>query len=80
MRRVKTENSSSLAPLGERGDRKAEGAPRFVGRGGEGVSTKMNEGVKKCLNEQKDFTQRRRGRKENKGVVLCESLRLSVFA
>ena len=35
-------NSSSLAPLGERGDRKAEGAPRFAGRGGEGVRTKMN--------------------------------------
>jgi len=28
--------------LGEREDRKAEGAPRFAGRGGEGVSTNMN--------------------------------------
>jgi len=33
-----TENSSSLSPLGERGNRKTEGAPRFAGRGGEGVS------------------------------------------
>ena len=32
----------SLAPVGEMGDRKAEGAPRSVGRGGEGVSTNMN--------------------------------------
>jgi hypothetical protein len=33
-----TNNSSSLAPLGERGDRKAEGAPRSAGGGGEGIS------------------------------------------
>ena len=34
----KIKNSSSLDPLEERGDRKAEGAPRFAG-GGEGVKT-----------------------------------------
>jgi predicted RNase H-like HicB family nuclease len=38
---TKTKNSFSLAPLGERGDRKAEGAPRFAGRGGERVSTNL---------------------------------------
>ena len=31
----------SLAPLGEREDRKAEGAPRFGGGGGEGVSADL---------------------------------------
>jgi hypothetical protein len=35
------------------------------------------EGVKKSPQEQKHFTQRR---KQNKAVVLCESLRLGVFA
>jgi hypothetical protein len=35
--RTQAGNSSSLAPLGERGDRKAEGAPRSAGGGGEGV-------------------------------------------
>jgi hypothetical protein len=33
--------------------------------------------VKKSLEEQKYFTQRR---KEKKAVILCESLRLGVFA
>ena len=46
---AKTKPSSSLAPLGERGDRKAEGAPRFAGRGGEGVSTNMNARVAPTL-------------------------------
>jgi hypothetical protein len=39
--RLQTNDSFSLAPLGERGDRKAEGAPRSACRGGEGVFTKM---------------------------------------
>ena len=35
--RTQAGNSSSIAPLEERGDRKAEGAPRTACRGGEGV-------------------------------------------
>ena len=38
---IETKDTFPLAPLGERGDRKAEGAPRSACCGGEGVFTKM---------------------------------------
>ena len=38
---IETENTFPLAPLGERGDRKAEGTPRSACCGGEGVRTKL---------------------------------------
>jgi hypothetical protein len=46
---AKTKKSTSLSPLGERGDRKAEGAPRSAGGGGEGVGPKQNTQCQGCV-------------------------------